>query len=33
MEDAVRDGNAEIYVDYKERGILNAQEFFEALNQ
>lgn len=33
MEQAARDGMAEIYADYAERGIDNAQEIYEALNQ
>lgn len=33
MEQAARDGMAEIYEDYAERGIDNAQEIYEALNQ
>ena len=33
MEQAARDGMAEIYEDYAARGIDNAQEIYEALNQ
>lgn len=32
MEKAAKDGMAEIYVNYAERGISNAQEIYEALN-
>jgi len=33
MEQAAEDGMAEIYTDYAERGIPNAQEIYEALNK
>ncbi len=33
MEQAARDGMAEIYADYTERGIPNAKEIYEAMNQ
>lgn len=33
MEKAAKDGMAEIYDNYAERGITNAQEIYEALNQ
>jgi len=33
MEQAARDGMTEIYADYAERGIDNAQEIYEALNK
>ena len=33
MEKAAEEGMAEIYVNYAERGISNAQEIYEALNQ
>ncbi len=33
MEKAANDGMAEIYVNYAERGISNAQEIYEALNE
>jgi len=33
MEQAAKDGMAEIYSNYAERGISNAQEIYEALNQ
>ena len=33
MEQAAADGMAQIYADYAERGIENAQEIYEALNK